>query len=79
MSFSRCSSVLYVQDGLEGKPKVFLDPNELSPDGTISLTSRQFSEDDKIFAYGLSQSGSDWYSIHFKDVETGQCFYLLCK
>ena len=31
-----------------------------------------FSEDGAIFAYGLSKSGSDWFEVHFKNVETGE-------
>ncbi|XP_063702062.1 prolyl endopeptidase isoform X2 [Culicoides brevitarsis] len=67
-------NVLYVQTSLEAVPEVFLDPNTLSDDGTIALQGSVFSDDGKLFAYGLSESGSDWVKIKVKDVETGKDF-----
>ena len=64
--------MIYKQESLKDDPFVFLDPNTLSDDGTVSLATFAFSEDGNIFAYGLSKSGSDWFDVHFKNVATGK-------
>lgn len=65
-------SVLYKQRTLDAEATVFLDPNTLSADGTVALASTSFSEDGRYFAYGLSESGSDWNKIKVRNVETGE-------
>ena len=65
-------SVLYVQDGLTGDPRVLLDPNGLSSDGTIALDSWSVSEDGEWLAYALSESGSDWQVWYIRQVSTGE-------
>ena len=63
---------MYKQDCLDSEPIEFLDPNKLSTDGTVALVRKRFSHDGSLLAYGLSTSGSDWFTIHIKDVTTGQ-------
>ena len=53
-------SVLYRQQGLLGKPEIFLDPNSLNKEGIASLGGSSFSKSGKYFAYTVSVSGSDW-------------------
>ena len=65
-------SVLYTADSLTGEPRVLLDPNTLSTDGTVALSSLSISEDGKLMAYGLSSSGSDWQEWKVRDVTTGK-------
>ena len=62
------SSVLYCKATLDGEAQVFLDPNALSKEGDVSLRGYAFSEDGQLFAYGLSESGSDWVTIHVRFV-----------
>ncbi len=63
-------SVTYIQKGLDGEPEVFLDPNAMSEDGTVSARIIGFSEDDKYVAYAKSEGGSDWQEIHVMEVAT---------
>ncbi len=63
-------SVLYFQNSLTDDPKTLINPNLLSPDGTISLGSTAYSHDGKLFAYGLSQSGSDTQIVKIKNIDT---------
>ena len=65
-------SVLYIQEGLAGDPKVFLDPNAFSNDGTIALGSLQVSHDAKYMAYTTSIGGSDWNEIYVIEIPSGK-------
>ena len=65
-------SVLYVQDGRNAAPRVLLDPNVLSTDGTVALSGTAASDDGHYLAYSLSTSGSDWQELHVRDVNNGR-------
>jgi prolyl oligopeptidase len=65
-------SVLYVQEGLEGTPRVLIDPNQLSSDGTVRLMAGEPSRDGRYFAYYLSSGGSDWLEARILEMETGR-------
>jgi prolyl oligopeptidase len=65
-------AVLLVADKLDAEPRVLLDPNILSPDGTVSLTGSAISDDGKLLAYSLSRSGADWQEWHVRDVDTAR-------
>jgi prolyl oligopeptidase len=65
-------SVLYVQDGRDRPARVLLDPNVLSPDGTIALSGQAASNDGHYLAYSLSTSGSDWQELHVRNVDNGR-------
>ena len=67
-------AVLYVREGIDGTPKVLLDPNTLSADGTIAVSDESVSNDAKYLAYSISRSGSDWNEILVMDIATGKTF-----
>lgn len=65
-------SVLFTTKSLNQEAKILLDPNTLSPDGTIALQGMVPSRDGKWLAYGLATAGSDWNEWKIRNVETGQ-------
>ena len=65
-------SVLYKQASLVADAEVLLDPNVLSSDGTVALSTLALSEDGRLLAYGTSASGSDWEEFHVRDIATAR-------
>jgi len=63
-------SVIYIQKGLEGKPEVFIDPNILSPDGTVRVGLAGFSKDNRYVAISRSEAGSDWSEMRVMEIES---------
>src|SRR3954469_13993459 len=54
-------SVGYRSKTLDAAPEVLIDPNTLSPDGTVALADTAFTDDGRLMAYALAKSGSDWH------------------
>lgn len=65
-------SVFYTMDSLEAPPRVLLDPNKLTADGTAALSGYAISDDGKRMAYGIATAGSDWQEWRVRDVQTAQ-------
>ncbi|MGA8621316.1 MAG: prolyl oligopeptidase family serine peptidase [Candidatus Sulfotelmatobacter sp.] len=64
--------VLYVREGVDGKDRVLVDANQLSPDGTIALDWFDPSEHGKYLVYGTSPSGSEMSTLHIIETKTGK-------
>lgn len=54
-------SVLYTVSSLDGEPKMVLDPNTLSSDGTVALSGLQVSNDGKLL-----------HTVFLHQVQTGR-------
>ena len=65
-------SVIYKTRALDAPAEILIDPNSLSSDGTVALSSLSFSDDGKYLAYSQSASGSDWLEWRVRDVATGR-------
>lgn len=65
-------NVLLVAESLNAEPRVLLDPNTLSSDGTVALAGASITDDGKLMAYATAQSGSDWQEWHVRDVSSGK-------
>ncbi|MBU0637958.1 MAG: prolyl oligopeptidase family serine peptidase [Planctomycetes bacterium] len=76
---------LFQRDGLENHakllvhkgsyratPRVVLNPNEFSADGTVALDWWYPSPDGALIAYGKSASGSEKSTLYIRDVFAGQ-------
>jgi prolyl oligopeptidase len=65
-------NVWYTRRTLEGAEQIVLDPNALSPDGSVALSGFSPSPDGKWLAYGQSEGGSDWVTFYVRNLATGK-------
>ena len=63
-------SPLLVRTSLTSEPALVIDPNVVSPDGALSLSQWSPSPDGKLLAYGLSEGGADWETLHVREVDS---------
>jgi prolyl oligopeptidase len=69
-------AVIYYKKGLDGKEEVFIDPNAMSENGTVSIGLAGFSTDNKYVTYSVSQAGSDWQEFHVMEIATKKDFSI---
>jgi prolyl oligopeptidase len=65
-------SVVFTRETLTGQETVALDPNSLSPDGSIAVSGFVAAPDGRHFAYGQSEGGSDWSTYYVREPGTGR-------
>ena len=65
-------AVVYSRRNINAPRVMVIDPNKLSPDGSISLAQVAPAPDDKLLAYTLSEGGADWQTIHIRNLTTGR-------
>jgi prolyl oligopeptidase len=65
-------NVLYVRQGLNGPPRMLIDPNTWSDDGATALAEWVPSEDGKRLVYAIQEGGTDWRVLKVLDADTGR-------
>lgn len=62
---------LFVRDGLNGTPRLLLDPNSWAKDAATALDEWKPSEKGRYLLYSVQDGGSDWRVLKVLDVATG--------
>ena len=65
-------SGLWVREGLNGTPRLLIDPNTWARDGATALGEWDPSEDGRYLLYGIQDGGTDWRILHVIDTATGR-------
>jgi prolyl oligopeptidase len=65
-------SVVFTRESLTGPETVVIDPNTLSPDGGVQLSSWVPSPNAQHLAYGQSEGGSDWSTVYVRELSSGK-------
>ena len=65
-------ALVFTRETLESPEAVAVDPNSLSPDGSIALSGFAPSPDGRYFAYGQSHGGSDWSTYYVRELGTAR-------
>ena len=65
-------SSYFMRVSLDSPEQLVVDPNVLSPDGSVALSLFVPSPDGRYFAYGQSQGGSDWSTVYVRTLTGGK-------
>src|SRR5262245_45474462 len=65
-------SPIYMRASADAPATLVIDPNVISEEGTVALSEYRPSPDTKLLAYGLSEGGADWTTIHVRDIASGK-------
>lgn len=65
-------AAVYCLDDLDGEPRLLLDPNQLSDDGTVALSEIAVSREGSHLAFGVTSGGSDWTEWRVIEVTSGE-------
>ena len=65
-------SALFVRDGLNGTPRLLIDPNRWATDGATAVGDWVPSDDGKLLLYSVQDGGTDWRTVKMIDVNTGK-------
>lgn len=63
--------VYYVQTATTAPPRVLIDPNTMSSDGTVAVDPLAYSPDGALVAYGVQSGGSDQMTIKVRGMDDG--------
>ena len=63
---------LYWREGLKGKPRLLIDPNAWTKDGTAALDAWKPSPDGRFLVYSVQDGGSDWRTLKVLRVGDGK-------
>ena len=65
-------SVIFTRETLVGPERIAIDPNQLSPDGSVALSNFVPAPDGVHFAYGQAEGGSDWSTYYVRELASGK-------
>ena len=63
---------LFVREGLDGAPRLLIDPNAWAKDQATALDAWKPSPDGRYLLYSVQDGGSDWRILRVLDVRTGK-------
>jgi prolyl oligopeptidase len=65
-------SVVFTRETLTGPETIAIDPNQLSPDGSVQLSDFKPAPDGLHFAYGQAEGGSDWSTYYVRELASAK-------
>ena len=63
---------VYVREGLDGKPRLLLDPNALDAKGLVTISFTMPNWNGKLMAFGTYRAGDENTTLYVLDVDSGK-------